>query len=77
MKLSIVIPAHNEEGGLAATVAELRSALAAAAIPFEIVVVDDHSTDGTARIAGELAAMNRMSRWVANAKGPAGSGTRS
>lgn len=73
LKLSIVIPAHNEEGGLAATVTELGSALAAAAIPFEIVVVDDHSTDGTARIAGELAASNSDVRWISNAR-PGGFG---
>jgi len=73
LKLSIVIPAHNEEGCLAATVTELGDALAAAAIPFEILVVDDHSTDGTARVAEELAAKRSNVRWVANER-PGGFG---
>ncbi len=73
LKLSIVIPAHNEEGCLAATVTELEDALTRAAIPFEIVVVDDHSTDGTARIAGELAAKSSNVRWIANER-PGGFG---
>ncbi len=58
MVLSVVIPAHNEEGHLESTVRALVATLAAAQVPHEIVVVDDHSTDGTgavlARLAGEL-----------------------
>ena len=73
MMLSIVIPAHNEEGSLEATVTELGDALAAAAIPFEVVVVDDHSTDGTPRVAGELAMKSSNTRWIANER-PGGFG---
>ena len=54
MKLSIVIPAHNEEGSLPLTVRGIVATLAAAEIPHEIVVVDDSSTDGTACVANEL-----------------------
>ena len=46
--LSIVIPAHDEEANVAATVTGIAERLAAEAIPFEIVVVDDHSSDRTA-----------------------------
>ncbi|HEY5869626.1 MAG TPA: glycosyltransferase, partial [Candidatus Tectomicrobia bacterium] len=45
MKLSVVIPARNEEGSVAETVSDLRRTLQAAAIPCEIIVVDDGSTD--------------------------------
>ncbi len=54
MKLSVVIPAHNEEGCLEGTVRALSKTLAAEGIEHEIVVVDDHSKDGTARILEEL-----------------------
>jgi len=54
--LSIVIPAHNEEACIAATVEHLHLELRLNAIPHEILVVDDGSTDGTYRILGELAA---------------------
>jgi dolichol-phosphate mannosyltransferase len=48
MKLSVVIPARDEEGSIEQTVAEIAAALAGESIPFEIVVVDDGSGDQTA-----------------------------
>jgi len=48
MKLSLVIPARNEAGNIGATVAALRQRLSDASIDYEIVVVDDGSTDATA-----------------------------
>ena len=47
MKLSIVIPARNEEGAIEKTLSALLSILRAEAIPCEIIVVDDRSTDQT------------------------------
>lgn len=53
MKLvSVVIPAQNEEANLAMVLDDLAGTIAA--IPshrFEVIVVDDHSTDRTAEIA--------------------------
>jgi dolichol-phosphate mannosyltransferase len=53
--LSIIIPARDEEGCIAATVRHLNLELRLHGIPHEIVVVDDGSTDRTATILQELA----------------------
>jgi glycosyltransferase involved in cell wall biosynthesis len=49
--LSIVIPAHNEERELPATLEAIRGALASVGVRAEVIVVDDSSTDRTAEIA--------------------------
>jgi glycosyltransferase involved in cell wall biosynthesis len=49
--VSIIVPAHNEERLLGATLDALSAAAPALGEPFEIVVVDDASTDRTAEIA--------------------------
>jgi dolichol-phosphate mannosyltransferase len=53
--LSVVIPARDEEGCIAATVEHLHLELRLHEIPHEIVVVDDGSTDGTWRILQHVA----------------------
>jgi glycosyltransferase involved in cell wall biosynthesis len=51
-RLSVVIPARNEELNLPALLAELEPVLAAAALPFhEVIVVDDGSSDTTPQLA--------------------------
>src|ERR1700739_913038 len=45
--LSVVIPAHNEEGCIASTVEHLHLELRLQNVPHEIVVVDDGSSDAT------------------------------
>lgn len=45
--LSVVIPAHNEEGCIASTVEHLHLELRLHNVPHEILVVDDGSTDAT------------------------------
>ncbi len=56
MELSIVIPAFNEELGVGAVVKELRALMEMHAIRSEIIVVNDGSTDGTARAAADAGA---------------------
>ena len=53
-KLSIVIPARDEEGCIASTVEHLHLELALHEVPHEIVVVDDGSTDSTWTILDAL-----------------------
>jgi len=54
--LSYFFPAHNEAENIAALVEEAVDGLAALAERFEVVAVDDGSTDGTGAIADRLAA---------------------
>lgn len=49
--LSVVIPAYNEEERLGPSLEHILSYLKSRAVPSEILVVDDGSTDGTPQIA--------------------------
>ncbi len=49
--ISAVIPAYNEEVGLAEVITGLRPRLEACGRPYEIIVVDDGSEDATAEVA--------------------------
>lgn len=55
-RFSIVLPAFNEEQAIERVLAELIEALAGESPPYEIVVVDDASTDRTADLAERFAA---------------------
>ena len=50
MKLSIIIPAKNEEGNLEETIKEINSVLLKNNIQHEIIVINDHSNDSTLEI---------------------------
>jgi dolichol-phosphate mannosyltransferase len=52
--LSVVIPARNEEGCIASTVEHLHVELRLHAVPHEIVVIDDGSTDMTWSVLQDL-----------------------
>jgi glycosyltransferase involved in cell wall biosynthesis len=54
--LSFIVPAHNEQLELPKALEAIRIAAATASQPFEVIVVDDSSTDGTAAIAEKYAA---------------------
>src|SRR5215831_9825607 len=56
MNVSIVIPAFNEEQGVAHVIGELRSVLNEHGIGAEILVIDDGSADGTAQAAAAAGA---------------------
>jgi len=56
LAVSVVVPAFNEEESVAILYGEIVEALDGAAIPFELIFVDDGSTDRTPRTLRELAA---------------------
>jgi dolichol-phosphate mannosyltransferase len=56
MKLSVVIPAHNEEETVAETVEGLVATLSREGIDHEVIVVDDSSMDGTAAVVERIGA---------------------
>ena len=62
--VAVVIPAFNEAGGVGVIVKRVRAALSATPYAFDVVVVDDGSTDDTAREAEEHGA--RVIRLVEN-----------
>lgn len=51
LSLSVVIPAYNEEGAVQHTIDDVHRELSALNIPYEIIVIDDGSTDNTLEIA--------------------------
>lgn len=53
-EFTIVVPAYNEEGAIEREVHALHEALASSGRHYELIVVDDGSTDRTAEIAATL-----------------------
>ena len=49
-KYSIILPAYNEESGIGAVIDEIKKVMAENKQEYELIVVDDCSTDGTAGI---------------------------
>lgn len=74
LDLSVVTPAHNEQENLDALCTEVQKALAPLGISWELVVVDDGSTDRTRAILTTLAATRTWLRPVAMSNTPPGKG---
>lgn len=70
MKLSVVIPARGEEGSVGQTLERTVDALEREAIDYELIVVDDHSTDRTAEIVERIGADNPRVRCVRSSYEP-------
>jgi len=66
MLLSVVIPAKDEEDCVVSTILTLTETLAAAQIPYEILVVDDASSDSTADRVRNLSAADPGIRLIQN-----------
>jgi dolichol-phosphate mannosyltransferase len=64
VKLSVVIPAHNEEGSIASTVTAVATALEAEGIPYEVLVVDDASSDRTREVVDGLSTVREQIRYL-------------
>ncbi len=58
MKLSVVMPAQNEEGAVGQSVKGLVTTLEREGIDYEVVVVDDDSEDSTAAVVEAIGAEN-------------------
>ena len=59
--ISIVVPTLNEADNIVLLCNRIDAALSTARIPYEILIVDDHSVDGTADIAQSLSASCNVS----------------
>jgi dolichol-phosphate mannosyltransferase len=64
VKLSVVIPARDEEESITTTVRSLVATLDGAGIEHEVLVVDDGSTDGTAAVVERLASESGRVRLI-------------
>ncbi len=72
--LSVVAPAHNERENIAELVRQIEAVLDRAGIRFEIVIVDDGSTDGTREAVERLMRDRPSVRCVAMLRTPPGKG---
>ena len=54
--ISFIVPAHNEEFELSSTLAAIHAAVSSTTWRYEIIVVDDASTDATPEIAAQAGA---------------------
>jgi glycosyltransferase involved in cell wall biosynthesis len=66
--LSVVLPCFNQEDTLEHAISSAADAAARASDRYEVIVVDDGSTDGTLRIASELARRDRHVRVLVHAR---------
>jgi len=73
-ELSVVTPAHNEEHNVGPLVEQIEAALSGLDTDFEIVVVDDGSTDRTAEKLEQCRQAHPRLRVIRMLETPAGSG---
>ncbi len=66
--ISVFLPCHNEEGNIERVITALNAELCKLAERFEIIVVDDGSTDRTGQIADAIAAADPNVRVVHHVK---------
>lgn len=65
-QISIIIPAYNEEKRLPATLESVSNFFTDKRMPFEIIIVDDGSTDNTAAIVNQYASRHLHTRLIVN-----------
>jgi dolichol-phosphate mannosyltransferase len=66
VKLSVVIPAHNEAQLIESTLQTVLAQLASEGMEYEVLVVDDGSADGTGEAVARVAAQDGRVRCIRN-----------
>lgn len=74
IELTVVAPAHNEQENVEALVNEVEKALSPLGLPWELLVVDDGSTDRTRAILRGMMNARPWLRSIAMTKTPPGKG---
>ena len=67
-EVSVVIPTYNEEGNIEELVAKLNSSLLADGITYEVIFIDDHSTDHTQSKIKALSAIYPVELFIKKGK---------
>lgn len=67
-KISIVVPTWNEEGNIQLLIERIDQALKPQKITYEIIVVDDHSSDQTQKIVESLKTVYPVSLYIKKAQ---------
>jgi dolichol-phosphate mannosyltransferase len=70
VKLSVVIPAHDEVESIGATVEAVTAKLRDEQVSYEIVVVDDASSDGTGEVVRAIGARDPAVRCIRSPRSP-------
>lgn len=65
-RLSVVMPAYNEEGCIVPTVNTIADVLSSEGISYEILVVNDNSRDRTEALLQQICAQNSCVRYINN-----------
>lgn len=64
-EISVIAPVYDEEGNLPRFLQDLTRVLGALGRPYEVLIVDDGSRDGSARLAAEAARLDARIRLIA------------
>lgn len=67
-ELSIFLPAYNEEGNIATTIIDARNEARKVAHDYEIIVVNDGSTDRTVEVVKELQRLDPKIKLISHSK---------
>jgi glycosyltransferase involved in cell wall biosynthesis len=71
VELSVIIPAYNEKDSIVSTYEELKQVLSSISINYEIIFVDDGSTDGTGDTIRDLSGAKLINHCVNRGYGAA------
>jgi glycosyltransferase involved in cell wall biosynthesis len=77
MKVSIIVPAHNEEKIIGKTLSSLYQILKESGLNYEIIAVDDNSTDDTLKVMKKISKKSKKIKVFhkSDEKGPSGLGS--